>query len=396
MSLLSFPAATAASRVIGALLCTIAAATASADAFVPSGTMVFPRSVHTATLMADGRVLIAGGNRPSKERPHDAGPALRAPSSLAEIYNPATGSFTATGELTVPRFDHAAAALADGRVLIVGGYGNDETQSNGELFDPVSGSFNAITSSIAVGGERSTATVLADGRVLIVGGFRMGVRNGAQIFDPATNSFSPTGNLNVGRYVHTATRLNDGRVLVVGGLGGSAVRGDAEIYDPATGSFQLLPATMGVTRERHAAALLADGRVLIAGGFTVGEQLTSAELFDPVSSTFQPAANSMAVPRVDYRLRTLGNGQVLAIGSQRYDLTASTAELFSPETNRFSSVEPGPGTERGGGDATVLPDGRVLLTGGSDLLDPKSGSVEYGELYTPDSTDGVFADGFEP
>lgn len=383
-------------RACAALL-SFAAAGAQAGGFASTGDMVWPRTVHTATLMNDGRVLIAGGNRPSEERPGSAhvAPIVRAPSALAEIYDPATGLFGATGGLVVPRFDHAAAALADGRVLVVGGYGNDETQSNGELFDPATGVFTAIKSGEIVGGERSTATVLTDGRVLVIGGFRQGPRNTAQLFDAATNTFAQTGTLNVGRYVHTATRLLDGRVLVVGGLGGNAVRSDAEIYDPATGTFTLLPATMSVTRERHAAALLPDGRVLIAGGYTVGEQLTSAELWNPATGTFAPAANTMAVPRVDYQMRTLGNGKVLLIGSQRFDLTASTAELFDPATNAFSSIAPGPATERGSGEATVLADGRVLLSGGSDLLDPKGGRVLFGELYTPEVVDSVFVDGFE-
>jgi len=381
-----------AAEVVPVALALCLASVAHASSFTQTGDMVVPRSAHTATLMTDGRVLIAGGTKPSVQR--SGGPIVRAFTPEAEIYDPATGQFTATDDMTVPRVDHAAAALADGRVLVVGGYGNDETQSNGEIYDPLTGTFSAIASDIPVGGERATATALDDGRVLIIGGFNMGPLAGAQIFDPSSDTFTATGALNIGRFVHTATRLADGRVLVVGGLGGNEVRDDAEIYDPATGTFTLLTATMSVSRERHAASLLPDGRVLIAGGYTVGDQLNTAELFDPATETFSPAANTMAIQRVDYRLRTLIDGQVLVIGSQRFDLTESTAELFSPLTDSFVSI-PGPATERGSLDATVLDDGRVLLSGGSNLLDVKAGPVPYGEIYTPAALDIVFANGFD-
>ena len=377
---------------LGALLatCVLCAQPALAGGgFETSGNMITPRHHHTATLLQDGRVLIAGGVKRSVER---------GPAADAELYDPVAGSFSATGEMSVPRVDHAATLLPDGRVLVVGGWGNDATQANGELYDPASGSFTPITSALAVGGERTAAITLADGRALVVGGFNMGARSGAWLFDPATDTFSETGSLANGRYIHTLNLLADGRVLVVGGyLPDGGPREDAEIYDPVSGTFSTLASTMSVARERHASATLPDGRVLIAGGYTwKGEQLDSADLFDPVTGLFSPSSATMALPRIDFRLVGLQDGRVLAIGSYQWELPAATAELYDPASDSFSSIVPGPVTERSGLDATLLADGRVLLTGGTDLMDPKGGSVAYGEVYgSVAANDVIFADGFE-
>lgn len=357
--------------------------------FEITGDLAMVRSNHTATLLADGRVLLAGGVEPSVGRPISAS---------AELYDPASGTFSATADMHAARVDHAATLLPDGRVLVVGGYGDGETQANGELYDPLLETFTPVTSAFAVGGERTAAITLADGRALVVGGFNMGARSEAWLFDPATDSFSATGSMASGRYVHTLTLLGDGRVLVVGGVepqGGP--RDDAELYDPATGLFTPVASTMSVARERHASTLLPDGRVLVAGGYTwKGEQLETAELFDPLTGTFA-ATGDMSMPRIEFRLVGLEDGQVLAIGSYQWELPAATAELYDPVAGAFSPITPGPSTEREATSATRLLDGRVLVAGGHDLMDPKGGWVAYGELYehATGADDTIFADGFE-
>lgn len=355
-------------------------------AFTPTGDMVTPRSSHVATRMSDGRVLIVGGvftsSRPTTE--------------LAEIYDPATGEFTETAPMSVPRVDHAALSTGDGRVLVVGGYGDGETQANAELFDVENETFTTVDAGMPVGGERTAAVRLSDGRILVVGGFNGGFRKESWLFDPQTDTFARTGDLNFGRYVHTATRLLDGRVLVTGGLGQGGMRPEGELYDPATGIWTVTPPMVSL-RERHAAVLLGDGRVLVAGGYmNGGGQHDSAEVFDPVTNTFSPLAASMAMGRIDFRMRALEDGRIFIVGSYNYELAASTAELFDPATDTFTSIQPGPATERSSLDATLLADGSVLLTGGDDMLDPKAGRVTFGEIYDPNAQpDAIFADGFD-
>jgi hypothetical protein len=362
----------------------IVAGSASAD-FTITGNMVTPRDHHTATLLDDGRVLITGGISRS---------AGRGITADAELYDPASGTFGATGSLAVPRVDHAASRLPDGRVLVVGGYGNDQTQANAELYDPASGTFAPVASDLDVGGERTTVTTLLDGRALVVGGFLGGARSESFLFDPATDTFSATGSLNHRRYVHTATLLADGRVFVAGGLG-EDLYDSAEIYDPASGTFSDVEDTMAYRRERHAATLLADGRVLIAGGYTTGDQLDTAEWFDPASGTFTTSADVLGLPRVDFAMQTLGDGKVLIVGAYQWGLSAGTADLYDPGRDEFQAIEPGPSTERDAPEATLLADGRVLVSGGHDQIDVKVGWVPYGEIFEPAATDLVFANGFE-
>jgi len=363
--------------------------------FAVTGTMVTPRSSPTATTLLDGRVLITGGNVRTVRRAASAG---------AELFDPASGAFAATGAMTVPRWDHAAALLHDGRVLIVGGSsGADDdgisfTQANGELYDPLLGTFSAVSSDIEIGGERATATTLADGRVLVVGGWIQGQGTvaRAQLFDPASDTFSETGAPHFARIVHTATLLADGRVLVAGGTSSTGgLLDSAETYDPGTGRFTLLASTMSTPRERHAAARLADGRVLISGGYGPGERLASSERFDPATGTFSASAAVLAVARVDFNLVALPDGKVFALGSNQWGIEAGTAELYDPAADAFSQISPGPSTERDGARTALLADGRVLIAAGIDLRSETAEPVTYGEIYTPDVDDVVFADGFE-
>jgi hypothetical protein len=322
----------------------------SADAFSPTGSMADARGLHTATRLADGRVLIAGG-----------GPASWVGNGLpylasAELYDPATGTFNPTGAMSMPREDHTATLLEDGRVLIVGG--NDEgshTTPTAELYDPSTATFSP-TGSLGTARGFHTATLLADGRVLIAGGdVAAWAANGpflasAEIYDPTTGTFSPAGPLAEGRSHHAATLLPDGRVLVSGGVanGGSTSLASAELFDPATGTFSPTGA-MTDGRVYHTATVLSDGRVLMTGGCPFGrvyannpQFLKSAELYDPATGTFTPTG-SMSYGRTWAEAMLLTGDRVLITGGVGDGSTISldTAELYDPASGTFSPAGSG-------------------------------------------------------
>ena len=235
--------------------------------FSPTGDMTAPRSFHTATFLADGRVLVAGGSRFGFPESSIAS---------AEIYDPVSGTFTPTGEMTAARQDHTATLLADGRVLVAGGYeadGNRRGLATAEVYDPSTGGFTT-TGSMATGHGHHTATALGNGTVLIAGGFTESYGASvasAELYHPSSGTFTPTGDMHDPRGWHTATLLTNGTVLLAGGFTRGPFTGttlaSAEVYDPSTGSLTLT-ASMHWARGRYAAALLPNGDVLVAGGLT--------------------------------------------------------------------------------------------------------------------------------
>jgi hypothetical protein len=246
---------------------------ANAGTFSPTGSMASARDVHTATLLSDGRILIAGGSDGSKFV------------ASAELFDPKTGKFSPTGPMRTARAMHTATLLPDGRVLIAGGSipvgDSSGVVASAELYDPATGKFSP-TGPMTTAREGQTATLLSGGRVLIAGGVDAGEVTVAstELYDPATGTFSPTGSLATARSGHSATALPDGRVLIAGGDDGSKGLASAELYDPAAGKFS--PAgPMTTAREAQTATLLSDGRVLIAGGNDGSKELASAELCQP-------------------------------------------------------------------------------------------------------------------
>lgn len=257
-------------------------ALASAELYDPStgswtatGNMTEARAEQTATLLADGTVLVVGGIDSS-------GSWL----ASAELYDPAAGSWTATGNLVTPRQLHTATLLADGTVLVAGGAyydpsGLPQGLASAERYDPSTGSW-AVTGNMTAAREGHTATLLLDGTVLVVGGSPSAQ---AELYDPDTGSWTVARPLVTRRAYHTATLLLDGTVLVVGGQGSSGYLGSAERYDPRSGSWTAT-AEMGTQRTLHTAVLMREGTVLVAGGVTYdpgigGRGLASAELYDP-------------------------------------------------------------------------------------------------------------------
>ncbi len=318
------------------------------DTFSPTGSLATGRGMHTATVLADGRVLIAGGGRTNWVGTAIAGGSVTpydgAYLASAELYDPQTGAFSPTGSLTTTREDHTATLLADGRVLIAGGhdFGWDAVAS-AELYDPTTGTFSP-TGSMAVARAYHTATLLADGRVLIAGGDPAAwgsagpVMASAELYNPKTGTFKLIATLTEGRGYHAATLLADGRVLLTGGTGtGGADLATAEIYSPKTGTFSQT-VSMGVGRTYHTATRLADGRVLVAGGggdYNNRRFLSAAEIFDPNAGTFSPTG-SMGDTRTYHGASLLADGRVLVTGGYGAVAPLANAELFDPTTGTWS------------------------------------------------------------
>ena len=231
--------------------------------FRPTGSMVRAQGGATATRLQDGRTLIVGGIGFS----NNGGQPAAMKFTTAELYDPATGQFSLTGSMGVGRADQTATLLDDGEVLIAGGDDLSGALATAELYDPKAGTFRP-TGAMTTARARATATLLSDGRVLVIGGMGATDLGSAELYDPGTGKFSPTGSMSTLRsaYTYTATLLRDGDVLIAGGQGeGTASLATAELYDPATGTFGP-PGSMATSRGGHTATLLSDGRVLIAGG----------------------------------------------------------------------------------------------------------------------------------
>jgi hypothetical protein len=308
---------------------------AAAGTWSASGPLQVPRSSPTLTELPNGKVLVAGGTN------NVNGPV--APTATAELYNPATGTSVLTGSLTSARTGHTATLLSGpncglncGKVLVAGGSG----LASAELYDPLTGMWSATG---AMAGPRTahSATLLAGGKVLVAGGFGPATLTTSELYDPAAGTWSPAATMGGPRREHTATRLGDGRVLAGGGRGAALEDvGTAEIYDPADNLWRS-GGDLVVPRAFHTATLLTDGRVLVAGGRAgTGGTPTprrSAELFDPSTGTTGSwsATASMAEGHSSHVAGRLPDGSVLIAGlsspnraetasSERYDPAAAT------------------------------------------------------------------------
>ena len=322
----------------------------------PALAMSEARAGHTATLLPDGRVLIAGGFQPSR-RSHES-----AYLATAELFDPRTRRFTTTGSMNFPRAGHAAALLPNGFVLVAGGFSTMGTLSSAEIFDPAAGTFTPIGNMHARRGGL-TATPLPDGSVLLAGGGDKEPGATAEIFDPTTKKFRATASMIFPRSEHSAVSLPDGLVLITGGASRrETVLADAEIFDPRQEQF-LRTGTMATPRYKHASRVLQNGDVLVFGGSSSSvssSPLASVERYDAASGRFLPmqplrhshAKLAGAVAAIPGDLYLIAGGdaaiELYAGGEQRSVVLGTLDRPYAYTT------------------ATILKGDSVLIAGGCD------------------------------
>jgi N-acetylneuraminic acid mutarotase len=389
----------------------------------PTGPLATARTTDTATLLLSGEVLVAGGTGA-------AGASL----ASAELYDPDLGArWEPTGSLRVARSGHTATLLPDGDVLVAGGQSTTTASTppriiaplaSAELYHPRTGTWTA-TGSLGQARSFQTSTLLQGspsqcasncGKVLVAGGIAAANATGraatiasAELYDPATGRWSPTGSMTTARALHTATLLPSGRVLVVAGAGPGGAEptnanqlASAELYDPLSGTWTATGSMTGTTSPPASntprgarlgqSAVLLDrgacggncGKVLVVagvGGAGAGPALASAELYDPSTGTFRATA-SLDQARQGQSAALLPNGKVLVIGGFHDPFGTgppdlNTAELYDPATETWSAT--GPLTARRlEATATLLRNGQVLVAGGAGGGNAPSFSNEPG------------------
>ncbi|MDP9403189.1 MAG: IPT/TIG domain-containing protein [Actinomycetota bacterium] len=393
-----------------------APAGAAEGLWAPTAPLPAPRSFHTATLLANGKLLVAGGLG------RDA-----SPKASASLYDPSTGTWTPTAAMADARYGHTATLLPDGQVLVVGGRTPDAaTGANAptatvELFNPAGeGSWSAAPP-LATARTLHTA-VLTGGQVLVAGGVNVDASleeslSSAQLYDPATATWAPAGSLVFGRVDHSATLLANGDVLLVGGYRGPRYDEDqpddaddsggpfapAEVFRAASRTWEAV-ADNRIHRYSHAATALPDGKVLVTGGYSAtGDLLSGAISPTPSTELYDPGApggpgswrlvRSLLTPRARHSAVALPGGRVLAVGGVGPDATAlASAELYDPGSEPRGERWSDAGARAVAGaaaTATVLDNGpcgdncaKVMAAGGGG--DYKGGSAIAGaDLYTP-------------
>jgi len=387
------------------------------------------RLSHTATLLRNGKVLVAGGClRPEVDGCHDA-------TASSEVFDPATQKWSPTGDMAMARADHLAGLLPDGRVLVAGGCSKPESgtcpiigvaPASSEIYDPASGRWS-MTGAMTQAHFNPTMTLFPTGppsvcgahcgQVLVVGS---GLTNGrldptadAEIYDPPTGVWTPTPGTQFPRGGHSATLLGNGRVLVTGGAITALGKGNSvpELYDPTTSNWKPAPPEPNPRESYSSASALADGSALLAGGtpsIGAGAALAEEEVYEPDTRPGPGQApgpgrwrttTPLLTNRVSHVATVLGDGRVLVTGGLASVSIGSgplaLAELYDPKTGRWTTAAPMHGTRaaaaylaaaRPGFTATLLRDGRVLVVGASGPIGAPLTRLAGADLYNPGGT----------
>jgi WD40 repeat protein len=374
------PLLTLAAAAAAAGLAAAPATAAASGTFTATGSMHAGHTQGKATLLQDGQVLVTGANSGG---------------AAPELYNPATGTWAVTGQMNTPRIDATATLLPDGQVLVAGGSGGSSNAlASAELYNPATGTWS-VTGSMHQGrsglnGAGASATLLPDGEVLVAGGedANFNLLSSAELYNPAAGTWSVTGSMTTGRVGQSATLLNNGQVLMAGGSNATT----AELYNPAIGKFT----ATGSMLTAHGSAtgtLLPDGDVLVTGRAT-----DFAELYHPATGQWSNASTGLPVCIYTQECRLfstatlLPTGNVLVagglVGLISNPQTTPTATLYNPATNTWTATG-SMTTGRESQTATLLPDGQVLMAGGTLFDHPSTGHpgvlqlLASAELYTP-------------
>jgi len=328
-----------------------------------TGSMNESRVLATGTRLLDGRVLVAGGV-------DSAGNFL----SSAEIYDPATGTWTVTSPMAYPQGGAVAVLLNNGRVLVYGGSiagGPGGVTNLAQVFDPVTGLWTP-TGSMNQCRQSFTGTLLANGQAIAVGGYCGGYLSSTELYNPSTGTWSLTGSLPGPVANASATLLANGKVLVAGGTTGFAVS-TAELFDSNLGTWTVTGSlnqarAWGGSEALSGTILLNSGQVLAVGGYGgsgCGSFLSSTELYDPVAGTWA-FTGSLSTTRDQHRLVLLSDGRVLVSGGLASDCTTylNIAEIYDPNSGAWSATG-SLNQARAAHAAASLLDGRVLVAGGN-------------------------------
>ena len=320
--------------------------------------MPVARAAHAAAALDDGRVALIGG---CVRESCEAGPD----SSTVDVFDPRTRTFQRGGVLLSPRTSTTVARLPGGQVFIAGGWSGSAVTRSTEIFDAAAGRsepgphLSTPRADIAV-------ALLPGRRVLLAGGYDgQHAANDLEIFDPATRSIRHIGRLRIARTGSGAALLPDGRVLVVGGgvngPDGLRATATAEIVDPDSGASQLT-GSLREARYKHAVIVLRSGHVLAIGGSDERDsrgKRNTVERFDPTRARFVPAGRMQAARyKIGSSVVLRRDGRVLIAGG------APQAEIYDPATARTSTVSPNFGGSLNFTTATLLENGSVLVAGG--------------------------------
>lgn len=367
------------------LLCVTTAIYGQGGSFQVIGSLNETRQLTTteAVVLGDGRVLISGGI------PGTGNAGAGFARTSAEIFDPVSETWSIVGSMHIARTDHQLTLLTDGRVLITGGNASSlsgaEIYDSAEIYNPTTNSFTLLTNRMNARRSRHVAALLPNGQVLIAGGHdHSGTHPSAELFDPTTNTFVTTGDMIEPRSYFTITHLGMDMLLVAGGT----FNLKSELYDTTTGTF-LSTGDLHFTRGLPTATLLNDGNVFVAAGSHNGIK-DNAEIYNSLTGIFTLVSDLMHTPRHRHSATMLDDGRVLITGGHpgSPNMALQSAEIFDPVTQTFAIVG-SINHARYDHITARLPDGRILVAGGAKKApNPSDGdiAISSSEIFNPEST----------